>query len=188
MYQALLNGLSKVPARYNYPEIVHKTFVIPGGQNQCIKENVFNNDPIRRLVVAMNTNDAFAGTLGTNPYHYQKFDLREIRVFRGNVPVVSHNTEIDVFTYSNTVENLNIKSDGNGIPVDHYKDHFIMVFDLTPTREADSDVYFPDLVGEPLRIELYFTEALTNAIEVVFLGEKLTSVLINKEGKVEKNG
>ena len=45
-------------------------------------------------------------------------------------------SNVDVFTYSHTMENLNIKADGNGTHVSEYKDHFIMVFDLTPTKDT----------------------------------------------------
>ena len=80
------------PARYNFSEVLAKTFVIPNGQNQYIHETIFNNDLIRRLAIAMNSNTAFTGSLKTNPFHYQKFDLEHIRLVRGSQVIVDLDT------------------------------------------------------------------------------------------------
>ena len=79
IFKDLHSSLQLGPARYNFSEVLAKTFVIPNGQNQYIHENIFNNAPIRRLAIAMNTNTAFTGSLKTNRFHYQKFNLRSIR-------------------------------------------------------------------------------------------------------------
>ena len=39
---------------------------------------------MRRLAIAMNTNTAFTGSLKTNPFHCQKFNLRSFRIVRGS--------------------------------------------------------------------------------------------------------
>ena len=127
--------------------------MMPIGQNQVITDNIFTNEP-RRLVLAMNRNDAFSGTSKTNPFNYQGFGLGKVHIFRGSDQVVGLDTTRDVFSYYDTMESLNIKSDGNGIKLSDFPDHYILVFDLTSTREADSEVYFPDLVGEPLRLKI----------------------------------
>ena len=57
-------------------ETIARTFIIPSGQNQFIQENVFNNAPIRRIAIAMNTNSAFTGHFQENLFLYQKFGLR----------------------------------------------------------------------------------------------------------------
>ena len=64
-----------VLAEYNYLETLTMTFIIPAGQNQFVQENIFNNAPIRRVSIAMNTNSAFTGSLTKNPFWYQQFDL-----------------------------------------------------------------------------------------------------------------
>ena len=51
-------------------ETIARTFIIPSGKNQFIQENVFNNAPIRRIAIAMNTNSAFTGHFQENPFHY----------------------------------------------------------------------------------------------------------------------
>ena len=47
---------------YNYMETLAKTYIIPARQNQFIQEKIFNNAPIRRTVIAMNSNSAFTGS------------------------------------------------------------------------------------------------------------------------------
>ena len=74
-HQNLQWNLETEPAHYNYMETFTRTFIIPSRQNQFIQENVFNNAPIRRLAVAMNTNSAVARSFHENPFNYQQFNL-----------------------------------------------------------------------------------------------------------------
>ena len=50
-----MDMLAYAPVEYNYLETLSKTFIIPARQNQFIQENIFNNAPIRRIAIAMNT-------------------------------------------------------------------------------------------------------------------------------------
>ena len=70
-------------------ETIVRTFIIPSGHNQYIQENVFNNAPIRRIVIAANTTSAFTGRFQDNPFHYQNFVLRELRIVRGGRAIAS---------------------------------------------------------------------------------------------------
>ena len=54
-----MDMLAYTPVEFNYLETLAKTFIIPAGQNQFIQENNFNNAPVRRIAIAMNTNSAF---------------------------------------------------------------------------------------------------------------------------------
>ena len=63
-----MNMLAYVPVEYNFLETSAKTFIIPARQNQFIQENIFNNAPIRRIAIAMNTNSAFTGSFTENPF------------------------------------------------------------------------------------------------------------------------
>ena len=64
------------PVEFNYLETLAMIFVIPARQNQFIQDNIFNNAPVRRIAIAMNTNSAFTGSYTENPFWYQQFDLR----------------------------------------------------------------------------------------------------------------
>ena len=72
-----MDMLAYAPVEYNYLETLAKTFIIPARQNQFIQENIFNNAPIRRVAIAINTNLAFTGSVTENPFWYQQLDLRQ---------------------------------------------------------------------------------------------------------------
>ena len=187
-FKGIQHNLLRETARYNFSEVLAKTFIIPTGQNQYIQENIFNNAPIRRLALAMNTNTAFTGSKDSNPYHYQKFNLREIKIVRGNQVVVNIDTSDDIRAYVTTMRALKFEEDGPNIPFDNYMDHYVLVFDLTSTQESNVQMYYPDIVGAGLRLEMYFAENLRHTIEVIVLGERLSTVYIDKNGAVVKNG
>lgn len=136
----------------------------------------------------MNTNAKFTGSLGTNPFHYQKFGLREVRISRGGLPLVAMNVENNVRPYYNTIKSISFDQDGPGIPLKDYNNHYILVFDLTSTQQADTEVYYPEVIGAGIRLELFFRTALTSPVELIVLGEKLTTIFIEKDGKVTKDG
>ena len=62
-----MDMLAYAPVEYNCLDTLAKTFIIPARQNQFIQENIFNNAPIRRIAIAMNTNSAFTGFLYRKP-------------------------------------------------------------------------------------------------------------------------
>ena len=63
-----MDMLPHTPVEFNYLETLAKTFIIPGRQNQFIQENIFNNAPVRRIAIAMNTNSGFTGSYTENPF------------------------------------------------------------------------------------------------------------------------
>ena len=56
------------------------------------------------------------------------------------------------------------------------------MFDLTSVQQADTEVYYPEVIGASIRIELYFGTQLANPVELVVLGEKLSTIFIDKDG------
>ena len=58
--------LAYAPMEYNYLEALAKTFNIPARQIQFNQENIFNDAPIRRIAIAMNTNSAFIWSFTKN--------------------------------------------------------------------------------------------------------------------------
>ena len=54
--------LAYTPVNYKYLTILAKNFIILARQNQFIQENNFNNDPVRRIAIAVNTKSAFSGS------------------------------------------------------------------------------------------------------------------------------
>ena len=56
------------------------------------------------------------------------------------------------------------------------------MFDLTSMKDANENCHYPELLGEPLRLELNFTFPLENATELIVIGERMSSVAVDKSG------
>ena len=182
-----MDMLAFAPVEYNYLETLAKTFIIPARQNQFIQKNIFNNAPIRRVAIAMNTNSAFTGYFTENPFWYQQFDVRQIRILRGGQPIVDFDTADNCRPYVTTMKAMNFQDDIPSIPIDDFKDQYVLVFDLTSMQDATENCHYPELVGEPLRLELNFTNPLENVTELIVLGERMSLVAVDKFGVVGKN-
>ena len=81
----------------------------------------------------------------------------------------------------------NFQDDNPSIPVDTFKDHYVLVFDLTSMQDATEHCHYPVLMGEPLRLGLYFGSPLENVTEVIVMGELMFSVAVDKFGVVGKS-
>ena len=79
---------------------------------------------------------------------------------------------------------VNFQDDISSIPVDNFKDHYVLVFDVTSMQDATEHCHYPELVGEPLRLELYYSSPLENVTEVIVFGERMSSVAVDKFGVV----
>ena len=179
-----MSQLAYTPVEYNYMETLAMTFINPARQNQFIQENMFNNAPVRRKAIAMNSNYAFTGFFAENPFSYQQFNLREIRKLRGGQPIVQHDTTDNCHLYVTLLKARNFRDHIPSIPVDNFKDHYVVVFDLTSMQDATEHCYYPELIGEPLRLELYFSSPLENNTEIIVLGEHTSCVAVDKFGVV----
>ena len=182
-----MNMLAYAPVEYNFLETLAKTFIIPARQNQFIQDSIFNNAPIRRIAIAMNTNSAFTGCFTENPFWYQQFDRRQIRILRGGQPIVDFDTADNFRLYVTTMKAMNCQYDFPSIPIDDFKDHYVLVFDLTSMQDATENCLYLELVGEPLRLELNFFNPLEIFTELIVLGERMSSVAVDKFGVVGKN-
>ena len=75
---AIEKTLLITPAVYRYTELLPRTFLATTGLRRWSHEDIFSKEPVRRMVIAMATNQAFLGTNRTNPFHYQKFNFSQI--------------------------------------------------------------------------------------------------------------
>ena len=184
-----LSQLAYAPVEYNYMETLAKTFIIPARQKQFIQGSTFNNAPTRRKAIAMNSNSALTGSFAENPFWYQQFNLRDIGILRGGQPTVHHNTTDNCRWYVTTMKATNLQDDIQSIPVDNSKDQYVLVFDVTSLQDATEHCHYhyPEIIGDPLRLELYFSSPLENVTEIIVLGEPMSSVAVDKFGVLRKN-
>ena len=166
------------PMEFNYLEALAKTFIIPARQNQFIQENIFSNAPVRRIAIAMNTNSSFTGSYTENLLWYQQFELRQSRILRGGQQIVDFDAADKCRLYVTTMKAMNFQDEIPSIPIDYFKDHYVLVFHLTAMQDATENCHHPELVGEPLRLELNFTFPLEYVTELIVLGEGSRIVFI----------
>ena len=119
----------------------------------------------------MNTNSAFTGPCTENAFWYQQFDLRAIKILRGGLPILDFDAADNCRLYVRTMKAMNFQGDIPSIRIDNFKDHYVLVFDLTSMQDATENCHHPELVGEPLRLELSFTFPLEHVTELIVLGE-----------------
>ena len=183
--------LAYTSVEFNYLETLSKTFVIPARQDEFIQENICNNAPPRWIVIAMNPNSAFTGSYTENPFWYQQFEIKQIRKLRGGQPIVDFDAADICRLYVTTAKAMNFQDDIPSIPIDNFKDHFVLVFDLTSMQDATEICLYPELVGEPLRLELNFIFPLEHVTELILFGERMSSlqltslVLLEKRSKMD---
>ena len=181
--------LTKSPAIYPYFETLSKTFLASTGQWGWKQEDIFAREPIRRLAICMATNESFVGNHRQNPFHYQKFNLDQISIYRNGLPIADSpiSTANIKRLYFNTLSDLAYIDNGHGISLEDYPNHFVMVFDLTSTQQASHDFIHPELTNSSISIELKFSTALTDNIEIFIVGEKASTIYIDSDCKVSKN-
>ena len=149
-----MDMLAYTPVDFNYLETLAKTFIIPARQNQFFQENIFNNAPVRRFAIAMNINSAFTGSHTENPFWYQQFDLRQIRILRGGQPIANFDAADNCRLYVTTMKAMNFQDDIPSIPIDNFKDHYALVFNLTSLQDDNEQFHYHETVGQPLRLEV----------------------------------
>ena len=82
---------------------------------------------------------------------------------------------------------MNLQDDIPLIPIDNFKDHYVLVFDLTSMQDAAENCHYPELVGESLTLELSFTFPLEHVTELIVLGKRISLVAVVKFGVVGRN-
>ena len=58
---------------------------------------------------------------------------------------------------------------------------------LTSIKYATENCHYPELVGEPVRLELNFTFPLEDVFELIVLGTQMSAVAVDIFGVLEKN-
>ena len=81
---------------------------------------------------------------------------------------------------------MNFRDEFPPFPFDNFKNHYVLVFDLTSMHDAIANFHDSKLVGEPLRLWQIFNFPLKHVTELIVLGERMSSVTLDKFGVVGK--
>ena len=155
-----------------------KIFFIPA--RHFLRENIFNNAPVRLIAIAMNTIFAFTRLYTENPFWCLQVGLGQFRILRCGQPFVDFDAADSSRLYVTTMKAMNFQDDIPSIPIDKIKDHYVLLFDSTSTQNATENCHYPELVEAPLKLELNFTFPVENVTELIVLGERTSSVAVAK--------
>ena len=143
--------------------MMNKSFIIQAGQITFVNENLFGTTLVRQQTLCMATSEQFRGTKDTGPFHYQPFGLQRLEITQGNgvqIPRTPSDMQNGLMrAYNNTICSLGFSSGcgGNAIAFKNLGNHFVLVFDLTSTREASKKLtLFAELTGASLTLKLLF--------------------------------
>ena len=67
---------------------------------------------------------------------------------------------------------MNFQDDVPSIPIENLKNHYVLVFDLISMLDAAEKIQNPELLGEPLTLELNFTYPLEQVTDLIVLGNE----------------
>ena len=71
----------------------------------------------------MNTNSTFNGSYPENPFWYQQFDLRQMRILRKVQPILDFGAPDNCRLFATTMEAMIFQSDIPSILIDNLNDH-----------------------------------------------------------------
>ena len=130
---------------------------------------------------------AFAGCFHENPFNYQQFHLRDLRVIWGGRATISLNTTSPCRLYVTTMKTRQFNKNFPARSMEDIQNYYILVFDLTSLQDAAEQLPYPELSDESLRLEVFFQFLLKQETEVIVLGERLSKIQIDNLGIVAKN-
>ena len=102
-------------------------------------------------------------------------------------PIVDFDAAANCRLYVTTMKAMNFQDDIPSNPIDKFKHHYVLLFDLTRMQDATENRHYPERVGETIRLELNSTFPLEHVTELIVLGERMSSVAVDKFGVVGKN-
>ena len=188
---AISNELNRTIAHHNakFPirRVEIKTFTISSGTRSKIEDHLLAGLLPKRVFIGLVLNEAFNGTLHTNPFFFQHFNLSKMDVtcdghsvygkpFEprfGNDQYLSSNLSVyQALASQNQVQNCNIDYE------DYKGCNCFWGYDLTPDQAADKSHLHPLKTGN-LRLELQFATSFAKTIKVLVYPEFDNLIVIN---------
>ena len=188
---AISNELNQTIAHHNakFPirRVEVKTFTISSGTRSKIEDHLLTGQLPKRVFIGLVLNEAFNGTLETNPFFFQHFNLSKMDVtcdghsvygkpfeprFGNDQYLRSFLSVYQALASQNQVQNCNIDYE------DYKGGYCFWGYDLTPDQAADQSHLHPIKTGN-LRLELQFATSLDKTINVLVYAEFDNLIEIN---------
>ena len=81
--------------------------------------------------------------------------MRELRIIRGRRAIVSLDTISSCRLCVTTMKTMQFNKEFLALPMEDFRSHTILVFDLTSLQNAAEQLHYPKLSEESLRLETF---------------------------------
>ena len=141
-HKRIMHMLVCTPLECNYLEILAKTFIIPARQNQFFQEYFFTRLqfvelPLEWIPILHSLDPIMKIHSGTS----KLFSYSQIRILRGGQPIVDFDAADNCCLSVTTMKTKDFQDDIPSIPIDDFKDHYVLVFDLTSMQDATENCH-----------------------------------------------
>ena len=122
----------------SYTETIPKAFLLSSSVHNWHQEGIFNEQPMRKLVLAMTKFIGFLRATRKTLFHCQNFGLSGTTVFSNDCPIAGEPviTDTDETIYFTSLEALSFGNRGHGFADCHPSNHLLLVLDPTSTQQS----------------------------------------------------
>lgn len=181
---SLITTNSKI--EYIFERPVMKNYILSAGQNSFIQDNIFSGYVPSRMIIFFGSQNAMKGIYKRNPLYFYHRYANSIRIdINGQLHSVSEGTFPSSFGQFLTKTINSLGRSDNLLTFDNFaKGRTIFAYDLASSNCEDC---LPlDSVGN-LRVNIQFSQNLSENIHVYILGYFPASVRINANRAVESS-
>jgi hypothetical protein len=186
------HALQIAPAKYPIKRVEVKPFVVPPDTLDALIDNVHNVALPRRIFVALVSNESFNGSLKTNPFNYEHFNVNHIVAYLDGVqyPVKAFTPDFanELFTreYFSLFESTNQNNNECCIDLkrsDYSKGNVIYGFNFSPDLSSGCGTsgHVSPIRKGSLRLHIRFAQKLAKTINVLVYCEFDSIIEINAE-------
>ena len=160
-------------ARYNMTRVELKTFTFSAGSKSLSIDNAVLGPVPKRLLFTMVKNADFIGTMDSNPYKFQHYDISDFSLFvngkqypNEGLSLGMDHEKTSVMGYRTLFEGSGIHHSNAGHQITHdmfVNGYFMLLFDLTPDQGA-SEAHTSHPEQGNIRVEMKFAKPLPEAI------------------------
>lgn len=185
-------ALNITNAKYPITRVEVKTITIGTAVQGKSLDNIFLGQLPKRCIIGLVESTAFNGTLATNPYNFDHFNLNYLSLYLDSTQIPSKPLTPDFATCRYTREyytlfegtGIRFSDTGNAISLEDYPNGYcLMAFDLTPDLSC-SEQHWNIIRSGTLRAEIRFDKPLEKTTTVIIFAEFDNLIEIDKNRKV----
>lgn len=169
-------------AKYPITRVEVKSITLPTGIRNKTLDSVFLGQLPKRLIFGLVSNEAFNGNLKKNPFNFKNYKLNFLALyidgeqvpFKALEPTFDADNSQFILAYQSLFTGTGIffTNAGNAIPRSAYAGGYTLyAFDLTADLSASESSHWNLVRNGNLRIELKFSEALTETVNCIVYAE-----------------